>query len=239
MAVSKSMDFPGKKKNYASQVVQSQQTTVDQSATYIPVPGPQGPQGLQGPQGVPGPRGDKGKDGERGPKGERGTPGKDGLSSLSSSGQQAGWGAYYNLNKKPIRLGIDKGDEGWVNIWVDSNPKNEKFLPKETTSLWNENQRMLNFHGINIGSQIFVTYNFELTTYNNNTEVLIRTFFPKSTVDISQHVGSLKYQYTYNMNVTQHFFIENEDMWKNGAVPQIRTDYDADVIINSIHVSVI
>ena len=72
--------------------------------------------------------------------------------------------------------------------------------------VWNPNTQRLNFKGLKVGAQVQITYNFELTTYNNNTEVWVRTFFPKSTVDISQHVGSLKYQYTYNMNVTQHFF---------------------------------
>lgn len=239
MAVAKSMDFPGKKKNYAAQVVQSQQTVPDNTTTYIPVPGPQGPAGAQGPAGPQGPMGPSGKDGERGPKGERGTPGKDGESSLSSSGQQAGWAAYYNKNKKSIRLGIDKGDEGWVNVWVDGNPKNEKYLPKGATSLWNEHQRMLNFHGIKVGSQILVTYNFELTTYNTNTEVWIRTFFPKASSEISQFVASLKYQYTYNISVTQNLFIENDSIWSSGGTPQIRTDYDCDVVMNSIHVSVI
>lgn len=239
MAVSKSMDFPGKKKNYAAQVVQSQQTVSEDNISYVPIPGPQGPPGPQGDPGVPGPSGPAGKDGAAGPRGERGAPGKDGLSSLSSSGQQAGWAAYFNKDKKSIRLGIEKGDDGWVNVWVDAKPKNEKYLPVNATSLWNENQRMLNFHGINIGSQILVTYNFELTTYNTNTEVWIRTFFPKNETDISHFVASLKYQYTYNISVTQNLFIENDSIWASGGIPQIRTDYDCDVIMNSIYVSVI
>ena len=199
MTVSKSMDFPGKNKNYAAQVVQSQQTIPDNSVTYIPVPGPQGPQGAQGPVGPKGEPGVPGKDGERGPRGERGIPGKDGESSLSSSGQQAGWAAYFNKDKKSTRLGTNKGEDGWVSVWVDAASKNEKFLPNGATSLWNEHQRMLNFHGIKVGSQLFVTYNFELTTYNINTEVWIRTLLPKADAEISQFVASLKYQYTYNI----------------------------------------
>jgi hypothetical protein len=197
--------------------------------------------GPQGPAGVPGPQGPAGKDGIQGPKGERGTPGKDGLSSLSSSGQQAGWGSYFNQNRKEIRLGANQGEDGWVSVWVDSKGSNtnEKYLPEGCTSLWNEHQRMLNFHGLKIGSQVFVTYNFELTTHNNNTEVWLRTFFPKSTTEVSQFVASLKYQYVYNMYVTQHFFIENDDMWNSGAVPQIRTDYDSSLFMNSIYVSVV
>ncbi len=239
MAMSKSMDFPSSKKSsYAAQVVETQNTNADVLINYVPVPGPMGP---QGPAGIPGPQGPAGKDGEKGPKGEKGAPGKDGESSLSSSGQQAGWGAYFNQSRKPIKMGASQGEDGWVNIWVDSKGinTNEKYLPKGCTSLWNEHQRMLNFHGLKLGSQVFVTYNFELTTNSNNTEVWIRTLFPKSTTEISQFVASLKYQYVYNMYVTQHFFIEDDVMWNSGAVPQIRTDYDSTVIMNSIYVSVV
>jgi hypothetical protein len=136
MAVSKSMDFPSSKKSsYAAQVVETQNTNTDVLINYVPVPGPMGP---QGPAGVPGPQGPAGKDGIQGPKGERGTPGKDGLSSLSSSGQQAGWGSYFNQNRKEIRLGADKGEDGWVSVWVDSKGSNtnEKYLPQGCASLW-------------------------------------------------------------------------------------------------------
>jgi hypothetical protein len=233
------MDFPGSKKSsYAAQVVETQTTNTDILINYVPVPGPMGPQGPMGPKGDTGPAG---KDVIQGPKGERGLPGKDGLSSLSSSGQQAGWAAYFNQNRKPIDLGVNYGEDGWVNVWVDSKGSNtnEKYLPEGCTSLWNEHQRMLNFHGLKIGSQVFVTYNFELTTESNNTEVWIRTFFPKSNTEISQFVASLKYQYVYNMYVTQNFYIEDNVMWNSGAIPQIRTDYNASAIMNSIYVSVI
>lgn len=240
MAVSKSMDFPNssKKSSYAAQVVETQTTNTDVLINYVPVPGPMGPQGPAGPIGPSGPAG---KDGIQGPKGDRGTPGKDGESSLSSSGQQAGWASYFNLNKKEFRLGADKGEDGWVNFWVDSEGKNtnEKYLPKDCVSLWNKNTRQLNFKGIKEGSQVFVTYNFEITTYSNNTEVWIRTFFPKSSTEISQFVASLKYQYVYNIYVTQHFFIEDHIMWGSGAIPQMRADYDSSVTMNSIYVSVI
>ncbi len=242
MPVSKAMDFPGSKKSsYADQVVQTQTTNTDILTNYVPVPGPQGPSGPPGPIG---PQGPAGKDGIQGPKGEKGATGKDGKdgkSSLSSSGQQAGWASYFNLNKMPINLGVGYGDEGWVSVWVDSKGKSTKedYLPEGCTSLWNAEQRMLNFHGLEVGSQVFVTYNFELTTEYNNTEVWIRTFFPKSSTEISQFVASLKYQYVYNMYVTQHFFIEDTNMWNSGAIPQIRTDYDSSIVMNSIYVSVV
>jgi hypothetical protein len=239
MPVSKSMDFPpSKKSNYAAQVVQSQQSNSDVLINYVPVPGPIGPQGLQGPKGD---KGDSGKDGPIGPKGDRGLPGKDGVSSLSSSGQQSGWASYFNLKKQEFKLGATQGEDGWVNFWVDGlgSATNEKFLPKDSVSLWNPNNRMLNFKGLKVGSQVFVTYNFDLTTYSNNTEVWIKTMFSNNKKEISQFVGSLKYQFTYNFYVTQNFFIEDLETWSSGGIPQIRTDYDSSATINSIYVSVI
>jgi len=251
MAVSKSMDFPSSKKSsYAAQVVETQNTGNDVLINYVPVPGPsgaQGQQGLQGPQGPKGDKGDKGdpgrdgKDGLPGLKGDKGTPGKDGLSSLSTSGQQAGWGSYFNKNKNDFKLGVTCGDDGWVSVWVDSlgAGSNQKYLPTESVSLWNSNSRMLNFKGLKEGAQIFVTYNFDLTTYANNTELWVRTYFPNIGIDIPQFVASLKYQFTYNIYATQHFFIEDKKMLTAGAIPQIRTDYDSSVAMNSIYVSVV
>jgi len=235
MSVSKSMDFPtSKKSNYADQVASSE----IQAPQFIAVPGPEGPRGPQGPQGLQGPAG---KDGERGPKGERGLPGKDGESSLSSSGQQAGWASYKNSNPKSVKLGVTEGDDGWVQMTMVSQTKdkNEKFLPQGCTSLWNSDQRKLNFRGLKVGSHVFVTYNFELTTNSSNTEVWLRTYLPGSDREISQFVASLKYQYTYNFSVTQDFFIEDEKTWLNGGYPEIRTDYNSSAILNSVYVSVV
>jgi len=243
MAVSKSMDFPGaKKSSYAAQVEQSQASpTVDNALSFLPVPGPVGPQGPAGRDGKDGNQGTEGPEGKQGPKGDQGTAGKDGLSSLSSSGQQAGWASYTNTIDKPTKLGISQGDDGWVTLLLDTKDKsqNEKYLPKDCTSLWNSHQRALNFHGIKEGSQVSVTYNFELTTYSSNTEVWLRTYFASNDQEFVQLVGSFKYQGTYNLSTTQQIFIENTAMWGNGAVPQIRTDFDASVIFNSVYVSVV
>jgi hypothetical protein len=243
MAVSKSMDFPGaKKSSYAAQVEQSQASpTVDNALSFLPVPGPVGPQGPPGRDGRNGEQGLPGPQGEPGPKGDRGPAGVNGQSSLSSSGQQAGWASYTNTIDKPTKLGISQGDDGWVTLILDTKDKNqnEKYLPEGCTSLWNSHQRALNFHGIKEGSQVSVTYNFELTTYSSNTEVWLRTYFATNDQEFVQFVGSLKYQNTYNLSVTQKIFIENHAMWGNGAVPQIRTDFDASVIFNSVYVSVV
>ncbi len=236
------MDFPSSKKSsYAAQVEQSKaESTQENALSFLPVPGPVGPQGPAGRDGKDGKQGEPGPAGPQGPKGERGSAGKDGESSLSSSGQQAGWASYFNNKESEIRLGITKGDEGWVNVFVVSkSDKNEKYLPNGAVSLWNDNSRMLNFKGLKQGSQIFVTYNFELTTYNNNTEVWIRTFVPNTDKDLSQFVASLKYQHTYPISVTQQIFVEDEKVWQHGAYPQIRTDYDASVVMKSIYVGVV
>ena len=237
MAVSKSMDFPGgKKSSYAAQVEQSQASPYqDNSLSFVPVPGPEGPPGPAGKNGSQGP------EGKVGPQGPPGPSGKDGKSSISASGQQPGWASYTNTIEKPTKLGISEGDDGWVTLILDTKDKtqNEKYLPKGCTSLWNSHQRALNFHGIKEGSQVSVTYNFELTTYTNNTEIWLRTYFASNDQEFVQFVGSLKYQNTYSLSVTQNIFIEDQAMWGNGAVPQIRTDFDASVIFNSVYVSVV
>jgi len=243
MAVSKSMDFPGaKKSSYAAQVEQSQASpTVDNALSFLPVPGPVGPQGPAGRDGRNGEQGLQGPQGEPGPKGDRGPAGVNGKSSLSSSGQQAGWASYTNTIDKPTKLGISQGDDGWVTLLLDTKDKsqNEKYLPEGCTSLWNSHQRALNFHGIKEGSQVFVTYNFEITTYTPNTEVWLRTYFASKDKEFVELIGSFKYQNVYNLSATQQIFIEDAAMWGNGAVPQIRTDFDASVILNSVYVSVV
>lgn len=247
MAVSKSMDFPGaKKSSYAAQVEQNKaENYQDNTLSFLPVPGPVGPQGpagrdgKDGKDGKDGSIGPQGPQGEKGPKGDRGLPGQNGESSLSSSGQQAGWAAYFNDNKEIIRLGVSRGNDGWVNIIMDSEEKNEKYLPKNTVGLWNPNSKTLNFKGLKLGSQVFVTYNFELTTYTANTEVWSRIFFPVTEQENVQMLGSFKYQNTYNLSITHHLFIEDSETWGNGAVPQLRTDFDSLAILNSIYVSVV
>jgi len=243
MAASKSMDFPGaKKSSYAAQVEQTQASPYQENTlSFLPVPGPQGPPGPAGKDGKDGLPGPQGPEGQKGQKGEKGPNGQNGLSSLSSSGQQAGWGSYTNSIDKPTKLGISEGDDGWVTLILDTKDKtqNEDYLPKGCTSLWNSHQRALNFHGIKPGSQVFVTYNFELTTYTANTEVWLRTYFASKDKEFVQLIGSFKYQGTYVLSATQQIFIEDQSMWGNGAVPQIRTDFDASVILNSVYVSVV
>lgn len=239
MAVSKSMDFP--KSSYAAQVAQSQNSPSTNDINYIPVPGPQGPVGPQGPKGDKGDVGAQGPTGQDGKKGERGTPGKDGLSSLSSSGQQAGW-AFYAANKlRTIKLGALQGNDGWVDARIDGNglATNEKFLPQGTASIWNPNSYTFNFKGLNEGCNLFITYNFEITTLQNNTEIWIRTLFSEGSQAIESFVGSLKYQNVYDLYFTQNIPIMNKSMINASPIPQLRTDYDSLAVMKSISVSVI
>jgi hypothetical protein len=243
MAVSKSMGFPEDARpsnGYASQVIEQANQTLSPSLSYIPVSGPQGERGPKGDTGQKGDKGEPGKDGQTGPKGEKGQNGKDGKSSLSSSGQQAGWASYFDLNTKPQTLGISKGDDGWVSVYIDGKGElNENFLPQGSVSFYNPLSRMLNFKGIEVGSIIRVTYNFELTTFVNNTELWVRTDFRELGFCPTKFVGSFKYQYSYDLSVDQEFFIENKAMWACGAVPQMRTDFDSMVKLKSIYVSVV
>lgn len=247
MAVSKSVDFPGaKKSSYAAQVEQSKTSTLPENTlTFLPVPGPVGPQGPAGRDGKDGKQGPEGPEGKQGPRGEKGNPGKngidgkDGLSSLSSSGQQAGWAAYFSNKRKDIVLGANRGVDGWVTIFMPSNTSNENFLPSGTVSLWNENSRTLNFRGLKVGSQVFITYNFEITTFSPNTEIWLRTYLPESQKDVTSFLGSLKYQNVYTMSTTQQLFIENQGVWSEQAVPQVRSDFDSSIFLTSIYVSVV
>jgi hypothetical protein len=247
MAISKSVDFPGSKKSsYAAQVEQSQTNPYQENTlSFLPVPGPVGPQGnpgrdgKDGAKGDVGPQGPKGDKGDRGEKGFNGKDGKDGVSSLSSSGQQAGWASYTSTRSSRIRLGANYGTDGWVDVYMDDSKPFEKFLPNGCVSLWNQNSRRLNFRGLEIGSQVFVTYNFQIETFNTNTEVWIRTFMPANQKEIAQLIGSFKYQHTYDISVTQQVFVEDEDIWSSQATPQIRTDFESSVILNSVYVSVV
>ena len=243
MAISKIVDFPVSNKNsYAAQVAQSKSSPEENALTFLPVPGPigpQGPAGRDGKDGKDGLIGPEGPKGEKGPRGERGFPGKDGESSLSSSGQQAGWAYYKNTKPEIIRLGATLGSDGWGSIVMSDSNSFEDFLPKDCVSLWNQNSRTLNFKGLKVGAQAFVTYNLEITTFTANTEVWARTFFPNMDSQTEQLVGSFKYQHTYNISVTQQIFIENNKVWGAQAVPQIRTDFDSVVTLNSVYVSVV
>lgn len=245
MSVSKNMDFPSSKKSsYAAQVEQNQTSvSLDGLSTLIPIPGPQGPIGPAGPAGKDGQNGkdgNQGPAGERGPRGERGHPGKDAETILPVYGQKNGWAKYDNLNKENFRLGADRGTDGWVDFYVDGEgPKtNELYLPENGVSLYNTSTRRLNFKNLKLGSRVQVTYNFDITTFGNNTEVWVRSCLPKNEDSYVNFVASLKYQYTYELSTTHTFTVDNEKDKQSGALPQLRSDLESIATIQSIYISV-
>jgi hypothetical protein len=237
MSVSKNMDFPSSKKSSYSQLTQQAQP-VENSISYIPVPGPQGPKGDPGYAGVRGDRGERGEKGDAGPKGDAGKNGKDGKTYMPVYEQDAGWAKYGNSDTNQVRLGATRGQDGWVSFSVDRAPSIEKYLPRDAVSLYGGDTKRLNLKGLKVGSRLDVTYTFEVETFSSNTELWCRTYFPGTERDVTTLMGVLKYQYTYEMSVTQSVFVETEADKTSGAIPQLRTDMDALARLKSIHISV-
>jgi hypothetical protein len=240
--MAKSMDFPpaaNRRKKYSDNIEPEQPLILDPQM-YIAVPGPQGEPGPRGQKGDTGPQGEQGLKGDKGDPGKDGKDGKDGKSILSPSEQNIGWALYDNLNNKSFRLGANKGEDGWVNFFVDSLGKNtnEKFLPKESVGLWNPETKRINFKTLNIGSIITIRYNIELSTFSNNTEVWFRTLCKNIDTSPTTYLGNLKYQFDYDLSMQHTLFLEDKDMQISGGIPQIRTDHDASMIIKSIHIAV-
>lgn len=237
MSVSKSMDFPGNKKSpYASQVQQGSTSPTDIS-DYMLIPGPQGPQGPQGPTGGPGPRGAKGDPGEQGLQGPKG---EDGKSYTKAYEQTFGWARYSDDSGREISLNATRGEDGWVNFYVDGKGKGttKLFLPEDGIELYSPEVRKINLKSLAIGSQIDITYNFEIETYINNTEVWCKSLFPDTGNEVSSFVGFLKYQYVYDLTTTHRIYLTDSKDKISGIVPQIRADMESSVKIKSIVISV-
>lgn len=245
MSVSRKSEIPGmqtKPKYGELQTTEQSKTTSEPDIDYRILVGPQGPQGLTGRAGEPGPKGDKGDPGEKGPKGDRGPAGETIYINKEGSPVQdnkTGWAYYENLDQKQIFLGLDKGDEGWVNLLNDSKGQTiEKYLPIGKVSLWNTETQKLNFKQLDIGTKVEIVYNFEIETFDNNVEVWLRTC-SVPTLNVSQFVANLKYKYIYDFSISQTMYILNEKMKRGNIVPQIRTDLDSAVRVKSftVHIS--
>jgi hypothetical protein len=184
-------------------------------------------EGAQGPQG------------ERGPKGETGKPGKDGKSLLTTYSQSPGWGSYSDKKESVVKLGASRGSNGWVDLFISREQTAEsKYLPEKGVALYNPESRKINLRGLNVGSQIEITYSFRVETFHSNTEVWFRSFFPNTLADTTSFVGLFKYQHTYDLSVTHSIFINKEEDKISGIVPQIRTDLDASANLKTIYISV-
>ena len=242
MAISKSMDSPIKKSNYAAQVEQLQSNLVNENngLTFLPVPGPQGERGPKGDKGDQGLQGIQGPQGEAGKPGKDGKNGKDGASILSPSGQMIGWGYYESKSQIQKRTGIDQGEDGWVSLYLNgiSENTNETYLPIGSVSLWNKTTNRINFKTLNVGSIVTICYNLSLSTYMTNTEVWIKTLLEEDSLSPISYVGNLKYQYDYDFSIEQKVFIQNKKMQSFGAIPQIRTDNAGEVVLKSVYISV-
>jgi hypothetical protein len=238
--MAKSMDFP-KKKKY-SETVQEEKSVVE----YVSVPGMQGekgdigPQGPQGERGLKGDKGDPGKQGPEGPKGERGEPGKGSEGYDSASGQYPGWAYYKNKSSNKTKIGPERGDDGWVSIFLDVDQEQsiEKYLPNKSVSLLNQVAKRINFKAFQHGAIVNIRYDLEIETYNNNTELWIRTFSVDDENSVTGYLGNLKYQYLYDLSFYQTIFIEDRAIKVFGGIPQIRSDNEGAVILKGVYISV-
>jgi hypothetical protein len=235
------MDFPvDKKTGYALKVQQSQLITPEVGVAYLPVPGPPGPAGSKGEPGPPGKDGKDGEPGKAGLRGPQGPEGKDGKSYFPVYGQASGWGHYESISNKAFKLDALAGDDGWVTVYLDDKylRKEERFLPENSVSLYNQSARVINLRNLKIGSQVKIVYGFEITTFQNNTEVWCKS---KGSEDESAYVSfmaSLKYQHTYDLSAEHYIFIKTEKDKIGGITPQIRSDLNAMAKLKNIYISV-
>jgi len=229
---SKSMDFPISKKNtYAAKVEHSKLLT--DNPNFIPVPGPQGERGPAGKDGK------DGKNGNPGPKGDRGPAGKNGKSFGTVYEQDPGWASYQDLENSIVKLGADRGSDGWVNVFISKNNiAEERYLPKNAVSLYNTETKTINLKGLKLGSQVEITYEFVIMTVHSNTEIWLRSYFPNTGTEVTSFIASLKYQHEYRISETHNIFISGESEKNSGIIPQIRTDLDASAKLTSIHISI-
>jgi hypothetical protein len=234
--MAKSMDFPPKKKYL--ETIQEVKTT-----EYIAVPGIAGEKGEigpPGPAGPQGPKGDKGDIGRQGPQGERGEPGRAGDGYDSPSGQYPGWAYYANKSTQESRLGPERGEDGWVNFFLDIDQSKtiEAYLPNRSVSLLNPTTRNINLKTLKVGAKVDIRYDFSIETYTSNTEVWIRTLLRDEENSPMGYVGLLKYQYSYDISHSQTIFINSDKIKNYGGQPQIRTDNECSFILKGIYVSV-
>ena len=237
MATSSSMEFP--KSAYAAKVRETSQTPQD--GVFFAVPGPQGPQGIPGQKGEKGDRGASGEDGTRGPRGEQGFPGKDGQDGKSyfpKYEQNSGWALYKNKNTNTTPSGATRGEDGWVQLFINSEDKVEDFLPEGSVALYANDIKKINTRTLKVGSQLKIVYEIEVITFNSNTEVWMKSEFVDLDDSFTTFCANLKYQHTYEMSVTHNLVISSEKHRVAGIIPKIRTDLDSAVKIKSIYISV-
>jgi hypothetical protein len=246
MAISKNMDGP---KTRYSEAVKSTKSIEANNTEYVAVPGiqgekgevgPAGPRGPEGPRGERGIPGKDGKDGPQGPQGPKGDAGRGGGQGYESpSGQYPGWAYYENKNKKPLFLGPDRGDDGWVNILMDDDIDSNilKFLPEGSVSLWNSTTQKINFKQLKVGARVDIRYDIALTTDTNSTEAWIRTYIPK-VESPTGYIGMLKYKYPYEMSINQTLYVDISKIRSEGGIIQARADNESTIMLKGMYISV-
>jgi hypothetical protein len=246
MSISKNMDAP--KARYA-EAIKSNKVEESNHIEYIAVPGiqgergdvgPAGPQGPEGPRGERGIPGKDGKDGPQGPQGPKGDAGRGGGEGYESpSGQYPGWAYYENKNKKPLFLGPERGDDGWVNILMDDVEDSNilRFLPEGSVSLWNSYTQRINFKQLKVGTRVDIRYDIALTTDTNSTEAWIRTYIPK-VESPTGYIGMLKYKYPYEMSVNQTLYVDLSKIKSEGGMIQARADNESTIMLKGMYISV-
>lgn len=235
MATSSNINFPTS--GYASKVKESKES--DQPV-FFAVPGPVGAEGPVGPKGEKGDKGDPGESGQsiKGPKGDSGKNGKDGKSYFPKYEQNVGWALYKNKKTNTVPAGADRGTDGWVDLYIESENPIETFLPDGSVSLYIKDTRKINTRGLKVGAQVQITYDIEVITFNSNTEVWMRSQFFGLDDSTTTFCANLKYQHNYEMTITHTLAIFSEAHKNAGILPQIRTDLDSAVKIKSIYISV-
>jgi hypothetical protein len=111
-------------------------------------------------------------------------------------------------------------------------------LPEGSVSLYSDETRRINFKGLEIGSQIQITYDFQIETFGSNTELWVRSLFPGTEKAVTTFFASFKYQHTYDISITQNFTIDSQLEKTAGVVPQLMSDLDATAILKSVYISV-
>ena len=240
------MDAP--KARYA-EAIKSTKVEESNNTEYIAVPGiqgergdvgPAGPQGPEGPRGERGIPGKDGKDGPQGPQGPKGDAGRGGGEGYQSpSGQYPGWAYYENQNKKPLLLGPERGDDGWVNILMNDDIDTNilKFLPEGSVSLWNSATQRINFKQLKVGAKVDIRYDIALTTDTNSTEAWIRTYIPR-VESPTGYIGMLKYKYPYEMSVSQTLYVDLSKIKSEGGIIQARADNESTIMLKGMYISV-
>jgi hypothetical protein len=236
---SQNIEFPKSKKGKYSDQVNKTEDLLKEPG-YIAVPGPPGPKGDSGPRGLKGEDGPKGPAGPRGPEGPAGPPGKDGKTFLPIYNQQPGWAKYTELDKSLMfKLSASSGEDGWVPIYIKNPKEAEAYKPLDLKgAFYSKEIKKINTKPLAIGTQVEITYNFDIETFSSNTEVWLRSSIGSNDFECVTFAGYMKYAYEYPVSVTQKILISSEQDRISGIKSYIRADMDSIVKIKSVIISV-